>query len=550
MRAERGRRGLLGGLFARDHYELVIETGEDERDNGPNITPEPGSEPGVLPGSEADNSVDVRAAATALLFARLQATAAPLTPHASASFAAACASPEASATPDTRETALSPLEQLLADTTDTVSLSSHLPAALDSGVAQHSPAHERPSLAEESTAPPANNSVGVAADTRAQPSLTVPAPSPPPTFVALPASHPQAVESVSSAPPLPTAVRSLTALSTTAPSRSAEFAEPAELASRCAPEPSLPEPSLVEPSLVEPSFSALLDRITAAAGAPGSTPTHTPLPSSVENGPLSPSPAELSSSSLSTMSSPPTPAPQLPTSAGPGPVGATAPAVPTGALAALGVPGSWLSEGVLADPHLGALTALLTLAPAAPVAPTAVGQRMLLVGTVEQAGRVAERLADNAGIGRDTIRLALPPEAAEPEGAWSDRPVLRSFHDALATVQAATEHDDALVVVVAAPVGARHVAWTSRLVACLDPDAVWGVAPAAAKAEDILDWAVRLGGVTALALHDLDSTTSPASALTTGIPIALLDGSPATPSRWAGILIDRLSQRPPLALPL
>lgn len=180
----------------------------------------------------------------------------------------------------------------------------------------------------------------------------------------------------------------------------------------------------------------------------------------------------------------------------------------------------------------------------------AVGQRVLLVGTVEQAGHVAEGLADHAGIGRDTIHLALPPEAAEPEGAWRDRPVLRSFHDALATVETATEHDDALLVVVAAPVGARHLAWTSRLVACLDADAVWGVAPAAAKAEDILDWAVRLGGLTALALHDLDSTTSPASALTTGIPIALLDGSPATPSRWAGILLDRLSQRPPLALPL
>ncbi|HXQ62735.1 MAG TPA: hypothetical protein VN796_10400, partial [Acidimicrobiales bacterium] len=67
------------------------------------------------------------------------------------------------------------------------------------------------------------------------------------------------------------------------------------------------------------------------------------------------------------------------------------------------------------------------------------------------------------------------------------------------------------------------------------------VVDATAKAEDVAAWAEALGGIDALALENLEATVSPASALGVGIPVARIDGQPATAARWVAAIVDRMA---------
>jgi hypothetical protein len=96
------------------------------------------------------------------------------------------------------------------------------------------------------------------------------------------------------------------------------------------------------------------------------------------------------------------------------------------------------------------------------------------------------------------------------------------------------------VTVVDAPLG-RPLAWAAEVLAALEPTAVWGIVEASRKVEDIAAWSAGLGGLDALCLTDLDDTVSPAAPLRTGVPVALLEGEPATPERWADLLLARLA---------
>ena len=78
------------------------------------------------------------------------------------------------------------------------------------------------------------------------------------------------------------------------------------------------------------------------------------------------------------------------------------------------------------------------------------------------------------------------------------------------------------------------------MLAALAPTAVWGVAGATHKSEDLAAWADGLGGFDALALEDISATSSPADVLAAGIPVASLDGRHATPALWAALIAARL----------
>ena len=95
------------------------------------------------------------------------------------------------------------------------------------------------------------------------------------------------------------------------------------------------------------------------------------------------------------------------------------------------------------------------------------------------------------------------------------------------------------VVVVDAAVTGSPRSWATHLIASLRPTAVWGVVESTAKTEDIHAWAEALGGIDALALENLEATVSPASALAVGIPVARIDGQPATAARWVAAIVDR-----------
>jgi hypothetical protein len=97
------------------------------------------------------------------------------------------------------------------------------------------------------------------------------------------------------------------------------------------------------------------------------------------------------------------------------------------------------------------------------------------------------------------------------------------------------------IVVVDAPTHRAGAAWAAHLLAALEPTVVWGVVDAFRKPEDLRAWAERVGGLDALAVLGVDETESPAAVLRVGIPVARLDGTPASPLRWASLLADRLA---------
>jgi hypothetical protein len=193
-------------------------------------------------------------------------------------------------------------------------------------------------------------------------------------------------------------------------------------------------------------------------------------------------------------------------------------------LLSLGVPEHLLPADALTVPTLAL--------PAAPSVPTALGAIIAVVGTRLAARRVAESLARDLGRREDDVMIA------SPTGATHVRP-----SDDLESVRAACRRPwlPSTVVAVGTPVGGRHVDWGRQVLDALEPDLVWGVVDADRKCEDIAAWAHDLGGLDALALERLDATVTPAAPLSLGIPVARLDGEPATPERWADLLTRRLA---------
>jgi hypothetical protein len=75
---------------------------------------------------------------------------------------------------------------------------------------------------------------------------------------------------------------------------------------------------------------------------------------------------------------------------------------------------------------------------------------------------------------------------------------------------------------------------------------VWAVVEATRKPEDLEQWLGGLPRTDALVVQDADLSVDPAALLAgvgtgrVGIPIALLDGVPATAHRWSSVLCERL----------
>ena len=95
------------------------------------------------------------------------------------------------------------------------------------------------------------------------------------------------------------------------------------------------------------------------------------------------------------------------------------------------------------------------------------------------------------------------------------------------------------VVVVEAPVGSSALAEAVDWIEQLRPDYVLGAVPATAKRSDIIRWCDRIGHVDSLAVSSLDKTATPGEVLGE-IPIAYIDGAPATTLRWVNVLLGAL----------
>jgi hypothetical protein len=172
-----------------------------------------------------------------------------------------------------------------------------------------------------------------------------------------------------------------------------------------------------------------------------------------------------------------------------------------------------------------------------PALPRLPGSLLVVVG----AGPVARRLGA-AVAGEMGVDPALVPYASRHGDAYAvaTGPLLvRCAEDAAERAPGWRRSEPAVVVVDAAVAGSDR-AWAGHLIAALRPTAVWAVVDATSKTEDIAAWADDLGGIDAVALENLDATVSPASALGLGLPVARLDGQPATATRWVATIVDRV----------
>ncbi|MDQ1652552.1 MAG: hypothetical protein QOI35_1752, partial [Cryptosporangiaceae bacterium] len=96
------------------------------------------------------------------------------------------------------------------------------------------------------------------------------------------------------------------------------------------------------------------------------------------------------------------------------------------------------------------------------------------------------------------------------------------------------------LVVVDAPIEGDNGAWAHAVAEELGASAVWALVDATRKTADVARHLRGLGIVDAIAVHGTAATSDPASVLSLGVPVALLDGRRATPQAWAALLCDRL----------
>jgi hypothetical protein len=184
-----------------------------------------------------------------------------------------------------------------------------------------------------------------------------------------------------------------------------------------------------------------------------------------------------------------------------------------------------------------ALTSALQRLPEAPELPGRAGGLLVAVGDLERALEFAFEVAEETGT--DPATVVVASEARHRRGVAAHQLISSTDHAAeLAARGRRAPH--LTIVAMHAPVSAVPDRWASRILDALRPTAVWGVVGATHKGEDLEAWAAGLDGLDALVVEETASTLSPATALTTGIPVARLDGQRATPALWAALIAGRL----------
>lgn len=186
------------------------------------------------------------------------------------------------------------------------------------------------------------------------------------------------------------------------------------------------------------------------------------------------------------------------------------------------------------DRH-AALAERLRALPSPPALPTGAGSVLAVVGTIDDAIRVARGLAAELGDNPDDVVVASPTPTDLPP--WL---VLQSERDAVERRRAWWRRERPTLVAVASDPRASSP-WTGGLLRGLEPTLTCGRVDAADKPEDVAAWIARVGGLDAIVLENLEATVSPAAVLALGIPVARIDGQRATPDTWAAALVPRLA---------
>jgi len=186
---------------------------------------------------------------------------------------------------------------------------------------------------------------------------------------------------------------------------------------------------------------------------------------------------------------------------------------------------------------LGVLVAALRALPKAPDMPSGPGDIFAVVGEGEAAWDAGVQLARSLDLDERSVVYVTAGHA--PAKVAPARRI--TAIDQLSTrADRWRKRTTPTVAVVDAPMTVKAARWNRQALATLDAEAVWLVVPATRKTDDVAKWASRLGRTDGLVVTDVDASSDPASVLQLGFPVAWLDGRPATPGAWAGLIVDRL----------
>jgi len=215
--------------------------------------------------------------------------------------------------------------------------------------------------------------------------------------------------------------------------------------------------------------------------------------------------------------------------------------VPRDALAELGVPAALLAA--VGDGPVE-LARLLAAVPAAPPVPRDPGTVLVVAGPPEDAARVAELLALRSGSGP----VVLAGDAEAGAGAGTGGSAGRRLTTAAAAARWRAEPtgtDGVTVVALGVRPGRAREDAAAELLAALAPDQAWGVVDARSKTRDCARWIAGVGArrpLDALAVGGLFDTSEPGTVLGLGVPVAWIDGVPASRVAWAAALGEHLPE--------
>lgn len=209
---------------------------------------------------------------------------------------------------------------------------------------------------------------------------------------------------------------------------------------------------------------------------------------------------------------------------------------PARALSRVGIPDELL-EGRRLNGTAVDLAAVLAGLPVAPPLPTVKGAVVAIAGERSGAIDLAMDLAAELGLDGDQVYLA--------SSTYKGRAIGRD--NRLTSPETAREHRLSwrrraalTIVVVDAPDDGAGVQAASEMLDAIEPTVTWAVVDATAKPDDLRAWVELIGVVDALVVTRTTATVSPGAVLQVGIPVARLDGEPASPERWAALLGQRL----------
>jgi len=192
-----------------------------------------------------------------------------------------------------------------------------------------------------------------------------------------------------------------------------------------------------------------------------------------------------------------------------------------------------------ADPYrvIEQLVAALPQPPALELKP---GQLMVVVGPATEALRSARDICLQLRVDPDSILAAGCPSGSVPHenvifDRWQAATVVERVRSTSITptvlVVATDNPGDALTE--------DH--WVAGIVGAVSADQCWLVVDATRKPADTRALIAEIGEPHALVVADAARTASPASMWELDIPVAMIDGRPATRGAWAVLLIDKLT---------